>query len=154
MPEHSPEYPSKGPILAPWLLVLTYFNSSIVAKVYHKVEINEDCLIVQEVRTTSQNIIQVYYTYLLRQIKLSSHTTKQLKLHPLRSLWTLKYITNYIRARREIMLEYWLPSTLHVCQNCLPEVPTKELISWSLGIIKRSLVEMFSSNTFPITNKA
>jgi hypothetical protein len=49
------------------------------------------------------------------------------------------------------MLKYGLASTLHVCQNRLPEVPTEELIGWSLGIIKRSLVKIFSSNAFPIS---
>lgn len=52
------------------------------------------------------------------------------------------------------MLEYWLPSTLYVCQNRLPEVPTEELIGWSLGVIKRSLIKVFSSNARPITTEA
>jgi hypothetical protein len=74
-------------------------------------------------------------------------TTKQLKLHPLSSLWTLEYPTHYIRTRWEIMLKDRLTNTFHVCQNRLPEVPTKERINWSLGIIEKSSVKIFSSNT-------
>ena len=102
----------------------------------------------------SKRLPRIKYTsiilLLLSQVKLRAQTTKQLKLHPLLSFWTFKYIPNYNRARWEVMLKSRLSSTLHTCQNCLPKVPTEELISWSLGIIK-SLVKIFSSNTFPIS---
>jgi hypothetical protein len=49
------------------------------------------------------------------------------------------------------MLKHRLPSTLHICQNRLPEVPTEELIGWSLGIIEKSLVKIFSSNAVAIS---
>lgn len=52
------------------------------------------------------------------------------------------------------MLEHWLPSTLHICQNRLPEVPTEELIGWSFGVIKRSLIKVFSGNALPIPTEA
>jgi hypothetical protein len=84
----------------------------------------------------------------------SREATKRIKLHPFSSLWTLKDATNYIRARWEIMLKDRLTYPFHVCQNRLPEVPTEKLISRSLGIIKRSLIEVLSRNTFLINTKA
>src|ERR1700721_1355820 len=102
--------------------------------------------------------INTYLLYCCYSIKPnqtpSCKATKQLKLHPFSSFWTLKDTTNYIRARWEIMLKDWLTNPFHVCQNRLPEVPTEKLISWSLGIIKRSLIEVCSRNTFPINTKA
>ena len=48
------------------------------------------------------------------------------------------------------MLEYRLPSTLHVDQNRLSEVPPKEFIGWTLRIIKKSLIKMFPGNILTV----
>lgn len=57
-PEHSTEHPehdlnTQGSYFSSPAACLTPYNSSIVAKVHHKVKINADCFIVQEVRTVS-----------------------------------------------------------------------------------------------------
>jgi hypothetical protein len=83
---------------------------------------------------------------LLSRIEFDRHAIKQLELHPLSSLWALKYTTYHVRASWEIMLEYRLASTSHIGENRLSKMPLEELIWWSLRIIKKCLIKMFSSN--------
>jgi hypothetical protein len=84
---------------------------------------------------------------------LNSETIEQLELHPLSSLWAPKNTTDYIRARWKIVLEYGLPSTLHINKHGLSEVPPQKLVWWPLRIIEKSLVKMPSSITLKNTAK-
>jgi hypothetical protein len=59
----------------------------------------------------------------------------------------MKYVTDYIRARREVMLKDRFPSALHVYQDSLSKVPSQELIRRSLRILKKCLIKMLASNT-------
>jgi hypothetical protein len=88
----------------------------------------------------------------LSQINFGRQAIEQLKLHPLSSLWTLKYTTNDIRARWEIMLEGRLASTPHINQNRLSKMPPEKSIYWPLRIIKKSLIKMIPGN--PLAVKA
>ena len=51
------------------------------------------------------------------------------------------------------MLESRLASTPHISENRLSKMPPEELIWWSLRIIKKSLIKMFSSNSIIIKAK-
>ena len=66
------------------------------------------CLGVNAIRDCCFSTLERIYFNLSRQ------TTKQLKLHSLGSPRTPKYLAHHIRARREVMLEDRLASTLHV----------------------------------------
>ena len=86
----------------------------------------------------------------MSQINFGRQAIEQLKLHPLSSLWTLKYITDYIRARWKIMLEDRLASTPHINQNRLSKMPPKKFIYWPLRIIKKSSIKMFPGNLLAV----
>jgi hypothetical protein len=51
------------------------------------------------------------------------------------------------------MLEPRLPSTSHVCQDRLPEVPSQKLIDWSLGFVQEFLIEMLTSKVSRIKSE-
>ena len=87
------------------------------------------------------------------QFNLSRQATEQLKLHSFSRLRTIENVTNNIRARRKIMLESGLSSTSHVCQDCLPEVPSQKLIDWSLGVVQKLEVKMLPSKVSRIERK-
>jgi hypothetical protein len=53
-------------------------------------------------------------------------SAKEFKRHSLGSLWAIYDISHDIRARGEIMLEYGLPSSSHVGEDGLPEMPLQE----------------------------
>src|SRR4051794_7995530 len=98
-----------------------------------------------------RNAISAYRFSNLRitYFNLRGKTTKQLKFHSLSRPRTTKYVINYIRAGREVMLEDRLASTLHISQDCLPEVPTQKLIDGSLRIIKKLLIEVLAADILP-----
>jgi hypothetical protein len=108
-----------------------------------------DGIIVKEVKIDFLKL----NTRLLSQINFGRQATKQLKLHPFSSFWALKYLTHYIRARREIMLESRLASTPYISENRLSKMPPEKLIWWSLRIVKKSLIKMFSSNSIIVKAK-
>jgi hypothetical protein len=79
---------------------------------------------------------------------------KKLKFHPFSSLWASKDIPYHIRTWWEIMFKERLASAPHIGQDCLPEVPTQELINRSGRIVEELLIEIPTRNTLPITRKA
>jgi hypothetical protein len=52
------------------------------------------------------------------------------------------------------MFKERLASAPHIGQDCLPEMPTQELINRSGRIVEELLIEIPTSNTLPITRKA
>ncbi len=59
---------------------------------------------------TAQAIVEERKLFALN----SSQASEQLKFHSFRSHWAVKYFTDHIRTRREIMLKNWLTGTPHI----------------------------------------
>lgn len=63
-----------------------------------------------------------------------SQTREDFEFHPLSGFGPVDDIAHDIRTRREVMFKGRFAGTSHVCQDSLAEMPTEQLVGWTVGM--------------------